>query len=227
MTTASESRAALELVTTSAVAEATSLPERFRGSPEARRAALLESVPALISYYSDGTSALAADFYEEQRELAQVQSVFVAVPIVADRVERQRRAVAWASEPMFDAALGVTVASRLAEVVQIETARPYRDTILGNRNRDPDAVGWKRIANPGACKFCVMLAGRGTVYRSKTVRFASHENCFCSAAPVFGKDDVGEEVSRFQYMASIRQRTPKQKAELRAYLNANYSDFPG
>lgn len=224
MTSASESRAALELVTTSAVAEAVSLPRRFNGSPDARRAALLEAVPALIAYYSDGTSALAADFYEEERELARVTSIFTATPIVVDRVEKQRRAVVWAVEPLFDPSLPASVESRLAEVVQLETARPYRDTILGNRSRDPEAVGWKRLANPGACGFCRMLAGRGTVYRSRTVRFASHANCYCSAVPVFGKHDVGEPVSEFQYMASIRQQTPAQKARLREYLKANYPD---
>lgn len=225
MTTASESREALELVTTTAMAEAVALPSRFSGTPEVRRAALLEAVPALIAYYSDGTSALAADFFEEERELARVTSIFTAMPVVADRVEKQRRAIVWAAEPLFDESVGVTVESRLAEVVQIETARPYRDTILANTRLDPDAAGWRRIANPGACGFCRMLAGRGAVYKRATVQFASHENCFCSAQPVWSTDD-SLEASNFQYMASLRQRTPKQQAELREYLKQNYPDFP-
>lgn len=221
-----EAREALELVTMTAVAEAVALPSRLSGSPEARRLALLETVPALIAYYSDGSSALAADFYEEERDLAGVRSRFAVQPIVQERTAEQRAAVAWAAAPLFDEALDVTVESRLAGVVQIETARPFRDTVTQNARLDPDAAGWRRIANPSACKFCVMLAGRGAVYKRPTVQFASHENCFCSAQPVWSTDDTVE-ANEFQYMASLRQRTPAQRAKLRDYLNGNYPDSPG
>lgn len=221
-----EARAALELVTMAAVAEAVALPSRLSGPPEARRLALLEAVPALIAYYSEGSSALAADFYEEERDLARVRSRFSVQPIIQERTAEQRAAVAWAAVPLFDEALDVTVESRLAGVVQIETARPFRDTITKNARLDPDAAGWRRIANPAACKFCVMLASRGAVYKRPTVRFASHENCFCSAQPVWSTDDTVE-ASDFQYMASARKRTPAQRAKLRDYLNGNYPDSPG
>lgn len=221
-----EAREALELVTVTAVAEAVALPSRLSGAPEARRLALLEAVPTLIAYYSDGSSALAADFYEEERELAGVRSRFAARPIVQERTAEQRAAVAWAAAPLFDESLDVTVESRLAGVVQIETARPFRDTITVNTRLDPDGAGWRRIANPDACGFCRMLAGRGAVYKRASVQFASHEHCFCSAQPVWSTDDALEADS-FQYMASLRQRTPAQRAKLRDYLNANYPDSPG
>lgn len=221
-----EAREAMQLVTDTAVAEAVAMPVRLTGSPEARRLLLLDAVPALIAYYSEGTSALAADFYEDERELADVRSRFAVQPIIQERTAEQRAAVAWAAAPLFDEALDVTVESRLAGVVQIETARPFRDTITQNARLDPDAAGWRRIANPGACRFCVMLAGRGAVYKRPSVQFAAHENCHCSAQPVWSTDDTLE-ASGFQYMASLRQRTPAQRAKLREYLNANYSDFPG
>jgi hypothetical protein len=221
-----ETREALELVTLSAVAEAVALPRRFTGAPEVRRAALLDAVPGLIAYYSDGSSALAADFYEEERELAAVSSRFRVRPVVEERTAEQRAAVAWATAPLFDESLEVSVEQRLAGVVQIETARPFRSTITENARLDPDAAGWRRIANPGACKFCLMLADRGAVYKRPTVQFASHENCFCSAQPVWSTDDTVE-ANNFQYMASIRQRTPAQRAKLRDYLNANFPDSPG
>lgn len=221
-----EAREALELVTTAAVAEAVALPRRLTGAPEARRLALLEAVPALIAYYSDGSSALAADFFEEERELAGVRSRYAVQPIIQERTAEQRAAVAWAAAPLFDAALDVSVESRLAGVVQIETARPFRDTITQNARLDPDAAGWRRIATPDACGFCRMLAGRGAVYKRDSVQFASHEHCFCSAQPVWSTDDTLE-ANDFQYMASLRQRTPAQRAKLREYLNANYPDSPG
>jgi hypothetical protein len=181
---------------------------------------LLDGVPGLIDYYAEGSAALAADFYDEQRELAGVRDSYAAELVLVDRTVKIRRAIAWAAEPL--ALLDEELAGkRLAEVVQLESARPYRDTILSNQSRDPAAVGWKRITS-GGCKMCRMLADRGAVFKESTARFATHPNCHCSAAPVFGVNDTGEEASAIQYVASKRNRTPAQQAALRDYLNAFY-----
>lgn len=220
MTTARESRAALALVTGAAVGMVTSLLGRVTGTAEEKRAMLLDGVPDVINYYSVGAAALAADFYDDQRELYRPPKLYVAEPIIIDRTEKIRRAVAWASDPLF-AENPVQSEVRLAEVVQLETARPYRDTILTNRRQDPSAVGWRRVSS-GKCRFCRMLADRGAVYKEKTARFAAHEHCQCSAQPVFSSEDAGEEASVMQYMASQKKRTPRQRAQLREYLDANY-----
>lgn len=225
MPTAGESRAALQLVTGAAVGAAVAALDQVSGSPEVQRALLLESVPEVIAYYSVGSSALAADFYDDERERAAAPKLYVAEPVVLDRVVKIRRAVAWAADPLFGDDKQAS-ASRLAEVVQFETARPYRDTITTNRQRDPSAVGWRRVA-AGGCKFCRMLADRGAVYLDNTARFASHTNCHCTAQPVFSSEDYGEEANVMQYMASQRRRSAEQQARLREYLNTNYSDFHG
>jgi hypothetical protein len=198
---------------------------RISGPPEQQRAILLEAVPGLIGYYSEGSSALAADFYDDERERAAPPKLYIAEPVILDRTVKIRSAVAWASKPLFDDDRELA-SSRLAEVVQLETARPYRDTITTNRRRDPSAVGWRRVSN-GGCKFCVMLAAKGAIFSDETARFASHTNCKCTAQPVFSTNDFGEEASAMQYMASSRRRTPEQQANLREYLNVNYPDLPG
>ncbi len=225
MLTASDSKAALQLVTAAAVGTVTSLLGRLSGSPEQRRAALLDGVPEVVGYYSVGSAALAADFYDDERERAAPPKLYLAEAVVADRTVKLRRAVAWASDPLFGDEPGLT-AGRLADVVQLETARPFRDTVLTNRRRDPSAVGWRRVTN-GGCKLCVMLAARGAVYLDTTARFAAHTNCKCSAQPVFSSEDYGEEASVLQYVASRKRRTPEQQANLRAYLNAEFPEFPG
>lgn len=226
MPTASESRRALILVTTAAVDAAVRLYGALEGRPEAVRADLLAGVPEVVAYYSEGSAALAADFYDDEREAAAAAGRFLAEPVIADRVEKIRRGIAWAAEPLFDDMLGVTPQSRLAEVVQLETARPYRDTITTNRKRDPQAAGWRRVAS-GGCKFCSMLAGRGAVYREESVRFASHPHCHCTAQPVFRSNDTGEEANVVQYVASRRRRTPEQRQMVREYLTEHYPDAPG
>lgn len=225
MLTATESKAALSLVTGAAVDAVVTALGRAKGSPEQRRALLLDATPEVVAYYSFGSSALAADFYDDERERQAAPKLYLAEPVIVDRTEKIRRAVAWASEPLFGGNPD-EVAGRLADVVQLETARPYRDTILTNRKRDPSAVGWRRVTN-GGCKLCVMLASRGAVYSDTTARFATHGHCKCTAQPVFSSSDYGEEASAMQYMASRKRRTPAQQANLRDYLNTNYSDFHG
>ncbi|MBF4602826.1 hypothetical protein [Curtobacterium sp. VKM Ac-2884] len=227
MPTPDESRADLQLVTAAAVEDAQAVFATTSGAPEARRLQLLDTVPGLIGYYSDGSAALAADFYEETREIARARTAFQVTLTVADRVVKIRRGIAWAAEPLFgETGDGDDVDSRLAQVVQLETARPYRDTVLGNRKRDPDAIGWAR-ATAGGCKFCRMLADRGAVYRERSASFAAHPNCHCTAYPVFRGGDHGPEANAMQYVASRRSRTPAQQAVLREYLNENYPDIPG
>lgn len=224
MPTPRESRAVLQKVTAEAVSVSLDLLSRLSGSAEVRRAALLDGVPDVIGYYSEGSAALAVDFYEEERELAGVKSLFTPELVVPDRTVKTRRAIAWASAPMIadlDDIAGV--ASRLAEVIQIETARPYRDTVTMNRRNDPASVGWRRIT-AGGCGFCRMLADKGAIFKQSTARFAAHPKCHCTAQPVFTTNDTGEEASVMQYRASQRARSPQQKAELRSYLATYFPD---
>jgi hypothetical protein len=186
------------------------------------RADLLEGVPEVVAYFSEGSAALAADFYDDEREAAGARGLYLAEPVIVDRAEKIRNAVAWAAAPLLEPSGDATPQQRLAEIVQYETARPYRDTITANRQRDPEAVGWRRLAS-GGCKFCQMLAGRGAVYRQDTARFASHTNCHCTAQPVFKSNDTGEEADVLQYVASKRNRTASERRQLREYLN----DAPG
>lgn len=215
MPTARESRAALTLVTGAAVGAVTRLLGSLTGSPESQRADLLDAVPEIIGYYTLGSSALAADFYDDERERSSARRSFTAEPVIVDRARKIGNAIAWASQPLFEPS-DTTTLERLAPVVQLETARPYRDTITTNRQRDPEAVGWRRIAE-GGCKFCRMLAGRGEVYKAETVRFASHPNCHCTAAPAFKGEPVTE-AGVVQYVASKRRPTEADRARVRAYL---------
>lgn len=225
MPTASESRRALTLVAGAAVATVERLLGSLSGPAEVQRADLLDAVPTIIAYYADGTSALAADLYDDERERAGARGRFTAEPVVLDRTEKIRRGIAWAAQPLFEP-LEVTPQQRLAEVVQLETARPYRDTITTNRQRDPASVGWRRVTSGSGCKFCAMLGGRGAVYKESTARFASHPNCHCTAAPVFEGQD-GPEADVMQYVASQSRRTAKDRERLRDYLNENFPDAPG
>lgn len=224
MPTALESRRALTLVADVAVATSLQLLRSTSGSAEQRRYDLLGGIPEVVAYYQEGSAALAADFYDDERDLAGVAGSFDTDLVIVDRTVKLRRAIAWSAEPLFDGD-DVLAGKRLAGIVQLETARSYRDTVTANTERDPQAIGWRRVAS-GGCKFCAMLAARGAVYTANTARFAAHGHCHCTAAPAFVGYD-GPEASTVQYVASKKNRTPAQRAQLREYLNENFADLPG
>ncbi|WP_311257348.1 hypothetical protein [Microbacterium sp. WCS2018Hpa-9] len=222
MVTALESKAELTLLGDDAEDTVRWMLRRSSGQWESRRLQLLDTVPDVLGFYSEGSSALAAEFYDDARVGA--AGSYAASPVILDRTVKIRRGIAWASEPLSieDDELA---AARFAQLMRTEMARPYRDTIITNRKQDPACIGWKRISRGSkSCSFCRMLADRGAVYRKETATFASHDDCMCTAAPVFKGGDVGPEADTAQYMASKRRRTPKEKAFLRDYLKGNYPD---
>lgn len=222
MVTAQESKRLLTLLGDDAEDQVRWMLRRSSGSWESRRLQLLDTVPDVVGFYSEGSSALAADFYDDARVGA--PGSYAASPVILDRTVKIRRGVAWASEPLSidDDELA---AARFAQLMRTEMARPYRDTILTNRKQDPACLGWKRITRGSkSCGFCRMLADRGAVYRKDTATFASHDSCMCTAAPVFKGGTVGPEADTVQYMASGRRRTPKERAFLRDYLAGNFPD---
>jgi hypothetical protein len=217
---ASQIRETLSSIADAGTARLAAVLTALDGDPTSMRSDLLDLAPSLIAAYTDGTSALAADWYDDIREEASPPRLYLAEPVVVDRGEKIGRMVAWASEPLFAPEPDVQkVALRLLPSVQKEIARPFRDTITTNTQRDPSAHGWRRIASGSGCKFCRMLSDRGAVYSGKGARFAAHSNCHCSAEPAF---QPGPAASDFQYVASQRRRSEKDRAHLRDYLNANY-----
>lgn len=217
----SQVRSALNRVAGAGVARVAAVLPLLSGPPGAIRSDLLDVAPAIIYSYTDGSSALAADWYDDLRAEAAPSRPYAAEPVVVDRGEKIHNMVAWAAQPLFDGEPEPIerVSLRLLPEVQKEIARPFRDTITTNTQRDPAAHGWRRISSGTGCKFCRMLADKGAVYSGKGARFAAHANCHCSAEPAF---EPGPAASEFQYVASQRRRSEAERARLREYLDANY-----
>ncbi|WP_341945659.1 hypothetical protein [Microbacterium sp. LWH11-1.2] len=217
MVTALESKQTLLLVGDDAVDTADWLARGVSGSFESQRLQLLDSVPGVVDYYAEASAALAADFYEGSRADAGVTGSYTADAIVLDRTVKIRRAVVWAADPLDSGDLEAAIL-RLQTVVRSEVNRPYRDTILANRKRDPAASGWRRIARGAGCGLCRMLADRGAVYRESTAWFAAHPDCNCTCEPVFSTTDTGEPLSVGQFIGSKRNPSPAQKARLKELI---------
>lgn len=203
--------------------------------PEGRVGAVLATLPLVVPPYYDAAGSLASLWYEELREESRPARAYVPTTIGDPATDWIEREIARFQRDI-EADLELEVQRILDETVRLaekEVARGFRDSILGNTRIDTEAIGWSRIARPGACKFCAMLADKGAVYRSEsTAIFSAHTDCNCAARPEFRGGDHGPEASVIQYEASARRaRDPRvqeaRNARVRAYLNENYPDLPG
>ena len=181
-------------------------------NPRTVRDTLLRYFPDFMTAYGDTAAVLGADFYDMVRNLpvsaGRVESVF-AQPA---KVKQSEGVVRWAVGPLFAKEPSWTgFESALMGSSQRLIMQPARGTVdllaqADARAGKVAATGWSRQVHPGraksgkSCDFCVMLAGRGPVYRSQEAagaRFGGgaiaqheqaasfHDDCNCTTVPVF------------------------------------------
>lgn len=139
-------------------------------NPITFRDALLTTYPELMAPFFSAASEVAAQWYSELRGQALVAGVFTPIP-APQPPQRQLEAIVRKSlTPLFrpEPFIGANILELLAGSTQRLIANQGRDTIDLSANADSATVSWARVARPGACDFCKMLAGRGSVYRSST-----------------------------------------------------------
>ena len=236
----------LAVITGAATADLRAVAAAAPEDPATLRAALFAATPLIVTEYAEGAAALALDWFEELRLEAGVSTPFHPIPFVTVTDDEIAAIVAQTTTSLYDLQRGIeqeieeTFAEMMAELEDAmaqEVANGFRDTIVENAKADPESGGWKRFAQPGACKFCLMLAARGAVYTEATARFAAHGaitngkrtggDCRCIAGPEFGGQETWATATPMQYVASKRKRTEAERKALRAYLNANFPDAPG
>lgn len=238
-TSPDEVRQGLIVVASTGAAELTASTAAAQ-SPGEVRSALFATAPLVAETYGQAAAVLGADWYEELRDEADLSDLFVPEPVLNFDEDSVRAMVAVVTAPLEDlskqaeaeieALYEQILADVVAEVereIQKEIVTGFRDTITENAKADPGAAGWKRHAQPDACKFCRMLAAKGAVYTEETARFAAHTNCYCIAGPAFGGQEIWAQATPMQYLASQRKRTEAERAQLREYLNRKYPDAPG
>ena len=163
----------------------------------------IDAVAAVIEQYGETSAALAADFYETQRDAAEATSPFRAELAPAPPREQSEASLRWASKDVWQARGQTAVldeAQRRGEsVAQKLVADQGRETVRRAVRADRDAVAFARAAALGACSFCKLMASRGAVYasadsagREANERFTGdasvvkfHDDCHCTIVPVF------------------------------------------
>jgi len=178
--------------------------------PERSRDLLLAFVPELVQRYGMDAAQFAAEWFDVQRAAAGVAGRFRAEALASPYVAATEPMVRRAAGALFTDTPADALKTLLSATGKYVLAAP-RETIARATDRDPQAVGWQRVARPGACSFCRMLTGRGGVYRRDTVHFASHGKCNCGAAPSWDPD--APEVDVRAYVASQRTTALRLRAE--------------
>ena len=186
--------------------------------------AIYTHVPLIADRYGLAAGALAADWYEEMREAAEVRGTFA--PILGELPGQGR----WGALANW-AASKDDIEALVAGGLQRTILDVYRQTVMRSAISDPRADGWARFAGggDGSCGFCMMLISRGAVYSKSTARFGSHDNCNCMAGPVWRGRFGARKVDAYRKSARRREdafgraigSTKADQERARAWIKAN------
>lgn len=181
-------------------------------TPEQIRDAMAAVSRRMVAEYGQAAAEFAADWYNDLRLIANVPGSYAANPYTRDYDEQidatVRRAVGtlWDPEPDIEGMVNAIVSK--ASQYTLDGAR---HTVVRNSNRDPQSRGWRRVPRGKTCDFCLMLVGRGGVYKKSTVEFRSHTNCDCGCVPSWDLNAV--EVPNSAYLASARNEALRKRAK--------------
>ena len=162
-------------------------------------------VPELVWEYQSMASTFVADSYEDWRAEVGARGGFRPLTVAVTPREAVLASMRNALGPLLGASPDVAAARSMFEGMSTRLVTVAAgETVVSNTRRDPQAVGWRRVARAGSCPFCQMLAGRGSVYKKGTVGFRAHDHCGCVGVPSW--DSRAPEVGRDVYAVASGKR---------------------
>lgn len=190
---------------------------------------LLAVVMALIHRYGTASSAHAASYYKAARVSAGIPGRVTVRPAALPSTEQVSKSLDWATSGLYREATPETEQAALTKVeglTQSLVLNMGRETLITAVEDDRKAKGWARVPEPGACSFCLLLATRGAVYKSKetagpnqrSVRnpgseafkgageFKVHDHCHCHVEPQFS--DHYEPTAQVRAAQALYAATP-------------------
>jgi hypothetical protein len=153
---------------------------RLVASGAAADEALHDLLPAIVREYGAAGGAMAAEWYDQQREKVDAKGQFYADPIPTD--DRGTHALVGAA--VTQARDDTTLKTLILGGVQRRLADHVRLTVANNSVTDRAAQGWVRVGSGGACDWCDQYID-GEVRTVEGYDFDAHDNCGCSVDVVF------------------------------------------
>lgn len=140
--------------------------------------ALHDVLPAVVTQYGVMGSAVAADWYDDERARRAVAGRFTAIPTPAS--DRGAHAlIGWALKEAKD---DVGLRELILGGTQRRIADHVRQTVAESSARDPRARGWERVGR-NECDWCDQFIG--IVTTTPGYDFPAHDFCRCSVTPVW------------------------------------------
>lgn len=157
---------------------------------------LAEFYPDLVQTYGSTAALLAADYYDELRDLPPSVKRFRAVMDEPVNVEQAVAVSRWGVGPIFSPTPDpLSALTLISDAVQRLVLQPARNTVVNSTFRDPVRTGFARVPSGATtCAFCLMTASRGAVYSSKQAAGYGmnkfHTKCDCAVVPMRSEADV-------------------------------------
>ena len=149
------------------------------------RFALEDFLPDLVEDYGQAGAVLAAEYYEDLREVSEIPGRFTAISQPPPPPEAVKVSSRWAVGPLFqgDKASPEDALTLVAGMAQRHVMQAARDTIFRNAEKDRTRPRFARVpSGKDTCNFCLILASRGAVYTSERDAGKGnkyHDNCWC------------------------------------------------
>lgn len=141
--------------------------------------ALHDLLPAIVREYGAAGGAMAAEWYDQQREKVDAKGRYFAAPIPAD----DRGAHALIGSALAQARDDDTLKTLILGGTQRRIADHVRLTTANNAVTDPAAEGWVRVGF-GECSWCAQYID-GEIRTIAGYDFDAHDNCGCDVVVAF------------------------------------------
>lgn len=154
----------------------------------AARDAIIDIMELYLGPYTDMAAILAAEFYDGLREQA-VGAKLGAYAESGREPVATEKAVRGIMQDVVEGKAVETVARKLLGRADYEIKRSAGECVYRNGKRDPLKPKYARVPSGSeTCRFCIMLASRGFVYRNEKAAGGNghyHANCDCRIVPGF------------------------------------------
>lgn len=142
------------------------------------------TLPPIADTFSTVASTIGAQYYNDARAAANVQSEFTAQAIDVNAGLTLESSIGYSIARLDKTGNYDTFQSILAGSMQRVVSQGDRLTIEDNIFRDPDGQMYQRVAGPNACAFCLTMAAVVRLQRSADSK-KYHDFCRCQVQAVF------------------------------------------
>ena len=146
---------------------------------------LMAEYPKLVKAYGRVAADVARQYYQESRDAWYERTD----EEVSDYYAQSAIDIpgSWANEDVQKAATdGLGCLPKMAVRRMMQRAD---ETIALNVRRDGARGRWAVVPHPGACGWCILVAGNGWAYSERSVNAQRHDGCKCSVAVDFDREN--------------------------------------